>query len=178
MGYLVIGFRIRHNNTGPCGFKLQALQKGVIMQTNCLLQQYTCSQAKTQSAVTAWSSGLHCFLLFHRTVAPYWNTPRPPAPTASLSIKICLQTKGARSLFFSLSLFWRIWSPLRRCLVAFTTVQFKGSLIFFFLCPTTFRDLGQVGLELQQRPQEERQISHDGHPLCGLWHHRITTKSS
>lgn len=132
MGYLVIGFRIRHNNTGPCGFKLQALQKGVIMQTNCLLQQYTCSQAKTQSAVTAWCSGLHCFLLFHRTVAPYWNTPRPPAPTASLSIKICLQTKGAKSLFFPLSLFWRIWSPLRRCLVAFTTVQFKGSLTFFF----------------------------------------------
>lgn len=35
--YLVIGFKIRHNNTGPCGFKLQALQKGVIMQTNCPL---------------------------------------------------------------------------------------------------------------------------------------------
>lgn len=42
--YLVIGFKIRHNNTGPCGFKLQALQKGVIMQTNRLLRR---SQAKT-----------------------------------------------------------------------------------------------------------------------------------
>lgn len=38
--YLVTGFKIRHNNTGPCGFRLQALQKGVIMQTNCPLQPY------------------------------------------------------------------------------------------------------------------------------------------
>lgn len=110
------------------------------MQTNCLLQQ---NMLASQNPVSSYClmPPLRFALLFlflsHHTVAPYWDKPRPPvghkAPSAhdkSLNQYLSLE-KGAKSLFFFF-FFWRIWRPLRRCLVALTTVQIKGSLMFFF----------------------------------------------
>lgn len=125
----------------------------------------TCSQAKTQSAVTAWClrSGLHCFLLLsHQTVAPYRDKPRPSvghkAPSAhdkSLNQYLSLE-KGAKSLFFFF-LLEDLTPSLKVLSCSYHSANQR--VLDVFLCPTTFRDLGQVGLQLQQRPQKKRQIS-------------------
>lgn len=156
------------------------------MQTNCLLQQFVLAGQNPVSSYRLMPPlrfALLFYFFFHFSIEQQhrWDKPRPPveAPSAhneSLNQYLSSDKKVPRVFFFFL--FRRIWSPLQRCLVVFTTVQFKGSLtFFFFLCPTTFRDLGQIGLQLQQRPQEEeRQISQDWRPLSEPWHRQVTTK--
>lgn len=133
------------------------------MQTNCLLQQYVLAGQNPVSSYCLMPPLRFAllFIFFQRTVAPYGNKPRPPVAHEALSAYKSLNQylsldKRCQESFF---LFWRIWSPLQRCLVAFYHSAIQRVLDIFFLCPTTFRDLGQVGLQLQQRPQKKRQIS-------------------
>lgn len=103
------------------------------MQTNCLLQQYVLTGQNPVSSYCL-KPPLRFALLF---LFSYSSTMLEQAETTSrsqsahdepLNQYLSLH-KRCRESFF---LFWRIWSPLWRCLVAFTTVQFKGSLTFFF----------------------------------------------
>lgn len=100
-----------------------------------------CSQAKTQSAVTAWClrSGLHCFFIFffHFSIEQQhrWDKPRPPveAPSAhneSLNQYLSSDKKVPRVFFFfsfggSEALFKGAWLFLPQC-------NSKGPWHFFF----------------------------------------------
>lgn len=102
--YLVIGF----NNTGPCGFKLQALEKGVIMQTNRLLQQYVLAGQNPVSSYCLMPPNVFAWLFCHHIVAPYWHKPKPAVGRKALGALKSLNQylsleKGAKSLFFPLS---------------------------------------------------------------------------
>lgn len=101
-------------------------------------------------------------------------------PQVSQSISVFRKKKVPR-VFFSLSLFWRIWSPLQRCFVALTTVQFKG-LTFFLTSNNIYRVWTGWPPALAETTEGKGIFFfflnfQDWHPLCGLWHHQITTKS-
>lgn len=140
------------------------------MQTNCLLQQFVLAGQNPVSSYRLMPPLRFALLFFFFFIFPSnsstaeTNRDHPwkrRAPTTSLSINICLQTKRCQeSFFFSLS---EDLKPSSKVLGCFYHSAIQRVLdIFFFLCPTTFRDLGQIGLQLQQRPQEEeRQISQD-----------------
>lgn len=156
------------------------------MQTNCLLQQFVLAGQNPVSSYRLMPPlrfALLFYFFFHFSIEQQhrWDKPRPPveAPSAhneSLNQYLSSDKKVPRVFFFfsfggSEALFKGAWLFLPQC-------NSKGPWhFFFFLCPTTFRDLGQIGLQLQQRPQEEeRQISQDWRPLSEPWHRQVTTK--
>lgn len=103
---------------------------------------------------------LFLIFFFHHTVAPNWNELRPVghrAPSAHdkpLNQYLSLD-KRCQESFFSLLEDLKPSSKVLSCSYH-SAIQ---RVLDFFLCPTTFRDLGQVGLQLQQRPQKKRQNS-------------------
>lgn len=139
----------------------------------------TCSQAKTQSAVTAWClrSGLHCFfyLFSHHTVAPCWNKPRPVghrAPSAHdkpLNQYLSLDKRCQESFFFS---FWRIWSPRRKVLSCsyHSAIQRVLDFFFFFNVQQHLETVDRLVYSFSKRPQKKgRFLKSDTHCVgCGI----------
>lgn len=132
----------------------------------------TSSQAKTQPAVTArrLRSRLHCLFIHHHTVAPYRNRRRPVGHDAPLNPDLSSDKRCREfSLLGGSEASWKVLSCSHHSAI-------QRVLDWFFLCPTTFRDRGQVGLQLQQRPQKKGRFQKTDPHQVGPWRRHVTTK--
>lgn len=167
--YLVIGFKIRHNNTGPRGFKLQALQKGVIMQTNCLLQQYVLTGQNPVSSYCLMPplrfALLGFFLIIQQHHAETNGDHRPL--TKSLSINIGLQEKKVPRVFLFFFSLLEDLKPSSKVLSCSYHSAIQRVLDCFM--SNNIQRPWTVGLQLQQRPQNKRQISKLSRLIPTVW---------